>query len=607
MSEIINKLDLKSMNISEDKKNKLKELFPEVYSEDKIDFEKLKLSLGEDVSDSEERFGLQWPGKKDCFKVIQEPSIGTLKPCKEESVNWDTTDNIFIEGDNLEVLKLLQKSYYGKIKMIYIDPPYNTGNDFVYKDSFGDNIKNYLDQTGQTDDEGLKMSTNTENDGRFHSNWLNMMYPRLFLARNLMKNDGVIFISIDDNEVHNLKAICNEIFGEENFIAQIVWQRAFSPVNLKKTFSPNHDFILCYAKNIDYVNIKGLKRDDTSINRYKNPDNDSRGPWTSGDLSVGPIIENKVYEITTPSGRKVLPPSGYCWRVTKDKFEELVLDNRIWFGEKGDNVPRLKRFLSDVNDRITPMTIWSRDEVGDSQSASRYLKNLFDGKAYFDYPKPVGLIERMLELIVDDEDIVLDFFLGSGTTFDSIINYNKKNKTNLKFIGVQLPEILDSKSSSYKDGYQTIADVTFGRIKINLKNTQYGIKKFLLSESNHNIWNGSVNESNLFNNLENHISSLKNNYSDDDVIYEVLIKSGFDLNIKINKSYINNKSYYTIDDNILIISLEKELDIEFIKYLAKLNPLRIILLDEGFLKKDDLKTNAVQLFRSHKIEDFKTI
>jgi adenine-specific DNA-methyltransferase len=284
--------------------------------------------------------------------LSQTPSLGTLRPCKEESKDWDTTQNLYIEGDNLEVLKLLQKSYYGKVKIIYIDPPYNTGNDFVYKDDFHDSLENYKKLTGQVDSEGNRMSTNTEASGRYHTDWLNMMYPRLRLARNLLRDDGVIFISIDDNEVHNLRKICDEVFGEDNFIACIIWERAYSPVNLKKHFSENHDFILCYAKSIDNCICNGIKRSDDANDRYKNPDNDPRGPWKSSDLSVGPIIEEKVYEITTPSGRKVYPPNGYCWRLTKERFEEFVNDNRIWFGEDGNNVPSIKRFLSEVKDTI---------------------------------------------------------------------------------------------------------------------------------------------------------------------------------------------------------------------------------------------------------------
>jgi adenine-specific DNA-methyltransferase len=433
------------------------------------------------------------------------------------------------------------------------------------------------------------------------------MYPRLFLARNLLKSDGVIFISIDDNEVHNLKEICNEIFGEENFLAQIIWQRAFSPVNLKKTFSPNHDFILCYSKNIEKVDIKGLKRDETSINRYKNPDNDSRGPWTSGDLSVGPIIQEKVYEITTPSGRKVLPPSGYCWRVSIDKFESLKKEDRIWFGEKGDNVPRLKRFFSDVSDKITPMTIWTRDEVGDSQSASRHLKQLFDGATYFDYPKPVKLIERFLDLVVDSNDIVMDFFLGSGTTGEAVFNYNSANNSNVKFIGVQLPEKTNEKSSAFKDGYNFLSDITLERLKRNISDKGYGIRKYVLSKSNFNIWNGNIEYDNLSNMLENSITNLDSESNDNDILTEIILKSGFKLTVPIEEITFAEKKVFSIENGAMIVCLNKELDKEIIREIAKLEPVRVVCLDLGFKERDELKTNAVQIMKSFGIDDFRTI
>jgi adenine-specific DNA-methyltransferase len=607
--EQIEKVDLKSLQITEDIKSQLKAIMPQVFSEGKIDFEKLKLTLGEEISDSEERFGLQWPGKKECFKIIQEPSIGTLKPCKEESVNWDTTENLFIEGDNLEVLKQLQKSYYGKVKMIYIDPPYNTGNDFVYKDSFGDNIKNYLEQTGQTDEEGLKMSTNNETDGRFHSNWLNMMYPRLFLARNLLKSDGVIFISIDDNEVHNLKEICNEIFGDENFVAQLIWQRAYSPVNLKKTFSENHDYILCYSKNINNVDIKGLKRSDEANNRYKNYDNDPRGLWKSSDLSVGPAIESKVYEITAPSGRKVLPPNGYCWRLTKERFEEFVKDNRIWFGKDGNNVPSIKRFLSEVGERITPMTLWTREEVGDSQEGMKELKKLFDDKAYFDYPKPVRLMQRIIELTTENDDLILDFFAGSSSMAHAIIAQNKADNFKRKFIMVQLPENVNEKSEAYKDGYKLISQISKERIRKALKinNSDDGFKSYKLSKSNFKIWNGDIENENLSNLLEKALFHIDINSNEEDILTEILLKLGFQLTEKIKEISLVNKKIYSVSDGALLICLEKEISNELITQMAKLQPTRVVCLDSGFQEKDDLKTNAIQIMKSHGIEEFKTV
>jgi adenine-specific DNA-methyltransferase len=607
--EQIEKVDLKSLQITEDIKAQLKAILPQVFSEGKIDFEKLKLTLGEEISDSEERFGLQWPGKKDCFKVIQEPSIGTLKPCKEESVNWETTENLFIEGDNLEVLKQLQKSYYGKVKMIYIDPPYNTGGEFIYPDRFQENLDTYLAYSDQVNDDGIKFSTSTETSGRFHSNWLNMMYPRLFLARNLLKSDGVIFISIDDNEVHNLKEICNEIFGDENFVAQLVWQRAYSPVNLKKTFSENHDYILCYSKNFDNVDIKGLKRSDEANNRYKNYDNDPRGLWKSSDLSVGPAIESKVYEITTPSGRIVLPPNGYCWRLTKERFEEFVSDNRIWFGKDGNNVPSIKRFLSEVGDRITPMTLWTREEVGDSQEGMKELKKIFNDKAYFDYPKPVRLMQRIVELTTDKDDLILDFFAGSSSMAHGVIAQNKADNGHRKFIMVQLPEKVNIKSEAYKNGFKVISAISRERIKraLVLNESNDGFKAFKLSRSNFKIWDGNIENKSLDNQLEKALFHIDTNSTEEDILIEILIKSGFQISVKIEEISLINNKIYSVSDGSLLICLEKELSLDLIKQIAKLEPTRVVCLDSGFQEKDDLKTNAIQIMKSHGVDDFKTI
>ncbi|MGL5907542.1 MAG: site-specific DNA-methyltransferase [Shewanella sp.] len=359
----VHSADLIANNIEQ-----LKALFPNLITESAkgaaINVDVLKALVGDQtVTDAEEKYGLNWHGKRQARQLALTPSTGTLRPCQEESVDWDSTENLMIEGDNLEVLKLLQKSYAGKVKMIYIDPPYNTGKDFVYPDNFHDNIKNYLELTGQSED-GVKLSTNSETSGRYHTDWLNMMLPRLTLARNLLRDDGVIFISIDDNEQANLKALCDDVFGGENFVANLIWERAYSPVNLKKHFSENHDHIICYAKkSVLAINI-GLKRGDEANGRYANPDNDHRGPWKSSDLSVGPTIQDKIYEIITPSGRIVSPSNGRCWVLNKIRFDEFKSENRIWFGTKGDSVPSIKRFLSEVKNTVTPMTIWKYQDVG---------------------------------------------------------------------------------------------------------------------------------------------------------------------------------------------------------------------------------------------------
>jgi adenine-specific DNA-methyltransferase len=607
------KLDGKSMDLVKTNIEALKQLFPEVVTEGKIDFEKLKLVLGEEIEKRNERYEFTWHGKTQAMKLAQTPSTGTLRPDKESSKNWDTTENLYIEGDNLEVLKLLQKSYFGKIKLIYIDPPYNTGKDFVYKDDFRDNIKNYKEITAQM------TKANTETSGRFHTDWLNMIYPRLKLARNLLREDGVIFISIDDTEVANLKKIADEIFGEENFIANVIWERAYSPVNLKKHFSENHDFIICYAKNKEKLICNGLRRDAESLSRYKNPDNDPRGPWKAGDLSVGPVVPEKVYEITTPSGRKVWPPAGYCWRLSKDRFEEFVRDNRIWFGEDGNNVPAIKRFLSEVKDSITPLTIWKYTDVGHTQEAKQEVKKLFDDKAYFDYPKPIKLIKRMLELYtnIDTEDIILDFFSGSATTAHAVMQLNAEDGGNRKFIMIQLPELMDEKSEAYKAGYRNICEIGKERIRragdkiveeTGKTDLDIGFKVFKLDSSNVKPWDPD------FTNLEQTLFDLQDNIKEDrtkeDLLYEIIIKIGLPLTTPIEEIDYNSKTIYNVGLGSVLLCLEDEIDLDVVHEMMKhqsehMTP-KVIFKESGFIN-DSVKTNAMQTLKKNGITDVRSV
>jgi len=614
-------LDGKTPDIAEENIGKLKQLFPEVFTEGKIDFGKLQQVLGEYVEDSNERYNFTWNGKGRALRLSQTPSLGTLRPCKEESKDWDTTQNLYIEGDNLEVLKLLQKSYYGKVKMIYIDPPYNTGKDFVYKDDFHDSLENYKKITGQVDDSGNALSTNTEASGRYHTDWLNMMYPRLRLARNLLTDDGVIFISIDDNEVHNLRKICDEVFGEDNFVAQVIWERAYAPVNLKKHFSECHDYILCYAKNIDLLNCNGLPRDEKVDSRYRNPDNDPRGVWQSDNLTVGPAIPEKVYEIVTPNGRKIMPPSGRCWLYTKDKLMEMIADNRIWFGEDGGNVPRVKRFLSEVKQGLTPMTIWKYTEVGHSQDAAQKLKALFDGKDYFDYPKSIDLIKRCLQLYTERGSLVLDFFSGSATTAHAVMQLNAEDGGNRKFIMVQLPEPTDEDSEAYKAGYMNICEIGKERISragekikeeigLEAQNLDIGFKVFKLDTSNIRKWQPD------YDNLEQSLLEYVDNYVEGrtelDVVYEVMLKYGLDLTYPVEEFTIADKKVYSIGFGMLMICLDDEITTEIAKgIIAKIKELspessRVVFKDNGF-KTDSNKTNIKEILKSGGIEEFITI
>lgn len=429
----IDKVKLESSNIADENFEKLASLFPNVVTEtivnDRvervIDVDKLKQEINSHVVEGlEERYNFSWPDKRKSVVLANAPTRNTLRACKEESKDFDNTENLYIEGDNLEVLKLLRNTYMGQVKMIYIDPPYNTGKDFVYKDNFFMSKEDYLENSGQIDENGNKYFPNTETNGRYHTDWLNMMYPRLKMARDLLKDDGVIFISIDDNEVSNLRKICDEIFGERNFIAQIIWERAFAPVNLKKHFSVSHDYLLFYSKNIELSVCNGLPRSQETNDRYSNPDNDPRGPWTSGDFSVGPAVESNIYEIITPSGRSCLPPNGRSWRVSREKFNEMLKDNCVWFGEDGNGVPRQKRFLKDVKNSVTPMSIWKYTEVGHSQEATKDLKILFDDVHVFDYSKSIELIKRGINLYSDEDSLILDFFSGSATTAHAVMQLN---------------------------------------------------------------------------------------------------------------------------------------------------------------------------------------
>ena len=443
----------------------LRLLMPEVFDEGHIDWEKLKAALGENVNFANERYVLNWAGKSEAFRVMQQPSTATLVPCREESVDFDNTQNVFIEGENMEVLKVLQRSYFRKVKMIYIDPPYNTGSDsFIYPDKFSESKEEYLRRVGDKNEEGYMtrdgmFRKNAKENGQYHSNWLNMMMPRLYLAKSLLREDGVIFISIDDNEVHNLRLLMNEIFGEENFVAQLIWERAYAPKNDAKYISNSHDYILMYSKQIENFKIGRLARTEEANSRYSNPDNDPRGVWKPSDLSVKTYTPDNDYPITTPSGRIVEPPAGRCWRLSRNSFRERLQDNRIWFGAEGDSVPCIKRFLTELKfEGMAPTSILFYKEVGHSQEGAKEVTKLLDAGA-FDSPKPVRLLKRLLTLAnLDKDSIIFDFFAGSGTTAHAVMQLNEEDKSNRKFICVQLPELCEEKSVAYKAGYKTIAE-----------------------------------------------------------------------------------------------------------------------------------------------------
>jgi adenine-specific DNA-methyltransferase len=628
------KLTGTSLDISAENRSRLKALFPTVFTETKndkgelvesIDFEKLKAELGtfSDVFESRrERYGMDWPGKKEALHLIQTPSAATLKPFREESVNFDTTENLFIEGDNLEVLKLLQKSYYGKVKMIYIDPPYNTGKEFIYPDNYTESLDTYLEYAGLIDGDGKKFSTNTANEGRFHTKWLNMMYPRLYLARNLLRDDGVIFLSIDDNEVSNLRKMCDEIFGEENFLAQLVWERAYSPKNDAKYISNSHDYVLMFAKNIGDFTIGRLPRTHEADARYQNTDNDPRGVWKPSDMSVKTYNAECDYPIKTPAGRVVEPPTGRCWRLSKKAFIERLQDNRIYFGADGNSVPCIKRFLSELKfDGMAPTSIMPYKEVGHSQEGAKEVTALLETGA-FDGPKPVRLLRRLLTLANTGQDsVILDFFSGSSTTAHAVLDLNKQDSGNRKFILVQLPEPCAPESEAFKAGYKTIADIGKERIrrvvkKINFEQSgkldlsesgkqDLGFKVLKLDKSNFRQWqqlDPSTPVERVEEELFKHIMHISDKATPEDLLYEILLKAGFTPTEKIETRTIAGKSVFSIADGALLLCLEAEVTNELIDFVADLEPMQFICLDSAFHGNDQLKANAVQTFTARNMQ-----
>ena len=615
------KLDLQSPNITNLNIEKIAALFPNCVTETadgkRIDFDLLKQELStEIVEGNKERYRLEWPGKREAIVTANLPTTQTLRPVREDSVDFDTTENVYIEGNNLEVLKLLQESYLNRIKMIYIDPPYNTGKDFVYKDNFAKSGEEELFESGQKDEYNQRLVANPETSGRYHSDWLSMMYPRLKLARNLLTEDGVIFISIDDNEVHNLRKMCDEIFGEGNFVASVIWERSFSPVNLKKHFSEAHDYIIAIAKNLTVLECNGISRKSDESNRYKNPDNDERGDWTSSDMTVGPVIPEKVYEITLPSGRIILPTSGRCWLFTKMKYQEMVADNRIWFGENGSNTPRVKKFLTEVKQGITPITIWYYKDVGHSQDAAQNLKKLFEGKDYFDYPKPVDLIKRSLELYSNKDSVILDFFSGSATTAHAVMQLNAEDQGNRKYIMVQLPEDTDEKSEAYKAGYINICEIGKERIRraankikeekvekakkdglfADFKDEQdYGFRVYRLDSSNMQDVYYKPQDYNQ-GTLDLFADNVKEDRTAEDLIAQIMLDWGLELSLPIEHKTIAGKEVFAVAGDSLYCCFDSDIDEAFAKEIAKEKPMRIVFRDKGF-KDDTAKENVKQLLK----------
>lgn len=603
----------------------LQEIIPEVITDGKVDAKKLQELLDDDLADDSERFGLFWPGKKRAMRAAQDPTTATLKPEKDRSVDWDTTQNIFIEGDNLEVLKVLQKHYHNKIKMIYIDPPYNTGKDFVYPDNYKEGLQNYLEFTKQSDEDGRKISTNSDTDGRYHSNWLNMMYPRLKLSRNLLSDDGLIFISIDDNEVAQLRKICDEIFGEDNFIAQIVWEKRYGRSNDAKLFANNIDYLLLYRRSSALKLLREPRNEDKDA-IYKNLDNDPRGPWTSVSfISQRTLSErpNLTYELTNPfSGEKVKHTTN-SWKYNKEKYEQLSAENRFWWGKDGkQQYPRIKRFLSELSEGMVPVNLWKAQETGTGDIGTREVESLV-GKDIFDYPKPTTLLRRVLAVGTGAKDnhIVLDFFSGSGSTGHAVMMQNAIDGGNRQHIQVQLPEPTDEKSQAFKSGYKHISDISIERLrraaqkikddyseKLSSREDSLdtGFRVFKLSDSNFTKWRTSSETDK--DSLQQHLLDVRESSNDaaseEDLLTEVLLKQGISLVTSVKHDQISGLSVWIVGDNIVMAYLDEATKptLDQLRDIASREPAKIIILEDAFKGDDELKTNLSQICKTNKIE-----
>ncbi|MEM0530919.1 site-specific DNA-methyltransferase [Zongyangia sp. HA2173] len=643
-----NLIDGLSMNIEQTNLDKLRSVFPECVSEGKLDIDKLLSLCGEYIDNDFEKYRFEWKGKADCLRLAQKRSTGTLRPCPEESVDWDTTQNLYLEGDNLEVLKLLQKAYYRKVKMIYIDPPYNTGNDFVYADDFADPMARYKEVTQQT------TKSNPETMGRFHTNWLNMMYPRLRLAANLLRDDGVIFISIDDVEIDNLKKLCNEIFGEENFVAQFIWQSRQNKDNRNITgVSIDHEYVVCYTKQFGHRVFRGT---DRKTEQYKNPDNDPRGPWTSANmvgLATADARPNLHYDLINPAdGRNYgCPEKG--WRYDRNTMNRLIQEGRIIWPDNPDGRPRKKSFLNELSDNLPGFSsIFSTGVY--TNTATKEIGGLFN-RYLFDFPKPVEIIKQLISQVSNTDDLILDFFSGSATTAHAVMQLNAEDGGNRRFILVQLPELCDEKSEAYKAGYKNICEIGKERIRragkmlkdalessglfvraakrhqdqhdslegfayaeweespdvINAKKEMaakldVGFRVFKLDTSNLETWDATPIENEqldlLYHRMNSMIHRVKPERTDLDMIYEIMLKLGVPLTYSVTPFSINNKTVYGVgDDCLLLVCLAENVQPEDVEQMTEYAPAKIIISRDSFAD-DTAMANAYYILRDHGIE-----
>lgn len=664
MNEHPEKLDLTSLDIAAEQREKLRQLFPEAITEGgKVDFDRLKATLGEVVDTGKERYGMNWPGKSECFRTIQAPSRATLRPCREESVNFDTAENLIIEGDNLEALKLLQKGYLGKVKMIYIDPPYNTGNEFIYPDNYSESLDTYLSYTGQVDAGGRKFSTNTETDGRFHSKWMNMMYPRLFLARNLLREDGVIFISIDDHEVDNLRKLCNEVFGEENFVECFVWKKSYGGGAKEQFAVRQHEFCLLYARNMAILDEFWLPPDPEAEKKYYDGRDEyfaTRGPFRIKPLEATKSMdrrENLIFPIRVPDGTEIMPKRQWWW--SKDRVNRVLAENGLVFTQtdRGWSVSYKQYLIGEDGKRRGTKPFSVIDGIY-TQHGTGDLRKIFDDDVVLQFPKPVCLIQKLIQVAGDDNALILDFFAGSGTTAQAVLELNKEDGGHRKFILVQLPE------PTGREDYKTIADITKERVRRVIQkisrgeeegltrrredakgekqleldaellipdlsaqkpdskplrgfapSREPGFKVFKLDTSNFKTWDGVRPESPeaVVQQLELHVDHVLAGRTQEDILTELLLKSGFPLCTQVERMEFSRESakdakfFYSVEEGAMLICLESDLTAQMVNELAEKKPSRVICLDAGFQGSDQLKTNAVQTMKARGVLKFQTV
>lgn len=575
----------------------------------KINFTTLRELLGDNAYEgADEEYGFSWVGKNAARREAASSINKTLRPCPEESVDWDSTENLYIEGDNLEVLKLLQKSYLGKIKMIYIDPPYNTGNDFVYRDDFAMSADNYDLQAGNVDELGNRFRKNADGNARFHSDWCSMIYQRLLIARSLLTDDGAIFISIDENEIQNMRKIADEIFGEQNFISQLGWQKVYSPKNQARYFSNDYEFVLCYCRNINHFSVNTLPRTAEMNARYKNPDNDPRGDWKAGDCVGSGVRKNGYYDVVSPiSGKVFNVPQGKHWVYAPENMKKMIDDNRIWFGKDGNSFPAVKQFLSDVSGR-RPSSLLLYNDYGHTDMAKKDIIKLFPEyeKVPFDTPKPVKLIKMLGIIGTNEDDIILDFFAGSATTAQSVFELNVEQSSRRKFILVQINEKIENNPEALDNGLFTISDVAKERIRRAGKkikeeagekavNLDTGFRVFKCEDSFMNdvyFAPSELKQEDLFSQIEN----IKDGTSDLSLLFGCMLDWGVQLSLPLSHFTVAGKTIHNVNDGDLVACFAEDINEDVISAIAELSPLRVVFRDSCF-SESAFKMNLFELFK----------